>query len=231
MSKERYAEHTVAWELPNGDSVTKSNYNLANIETKYLPIQTEVVSDNKDRTIDELKQRIAELENLLSVERVVKAEKSKQLEKATHDRDRYKNKIAELEQENESYQKLINDICNKHRVGSLKDLDEIYQATNESLYASREYLEELKSAKWELEEQLKNAIVPKFKVGQDLYIIDEFDYSIVPFEIDKILITENGVEIKSVEWEEWFTEDEFFITREEALVKLEELQGERNGNK
>ena len=29
MSKERYAEHTVAWELPNGDSVTKGNYNLA----------------------------------------------------------------------------------------------------------------------------------------------------------------------------------------------------------
>ena len=78
----------------------------------------------------------------------------------------------------------------------------------------------------ELEEQLKNAIVPKFKVGQDLYIIDEFDYSIVPFEIDKILITENGVEIKSVEWEEWFTEDEFFITREEAQAKLEELRGE-----
>lgn len=78
----------------------------------------------------------------------------------------------------------------------------------------------------ELEEQLKNAIVLKFKVGQDLYVIDEFAYSIVPFEIDKILITENGIEIKSVEWDEWFTEDEFFITREEAQAKLEELRGE-----
>ena len=65
-------------------------------------------------------------------------------------------RIAEIEQENESYQKLINDICNKHRVASLKELDEMYQATTESLYASREYLEELKSEKWELEEQLKN---------------------------------------------------------------------------
>lgn len=65
MSKERYVEHTVAWELPNRDSVTKGNYNLADIETKYLPIQTEVVSDSKDHTIDELKQRIAELEEQL----------------------------------------------------------------------------------------------------------------------------------------------------------------------
>ena len=40
MSKERYVEHTVALELPNRDSVTKGNYNLADIETKYLQIQT-----------------------------------------------------------------------------------------------------------------------------------------------------------------------------------------------
>lgn len=65
MSKERYVEHTVAWELPIRDSVTKGNYNLADIETKYLPIQTEVVSDNKDKTINKLQQRIAELEEQL----------------------------------------------------------------------------------------------------------------------------------------------------------------------
>lgn len=65
MSKERYAEHTVAWELPNGDSVTKSNYNLSGIGTKYIPIQTGTVSDNKGQTINELQQRIAELEEQL----------------------------------------------------------------------------------------------------------------------------------------------------------------------
>lgn len=62
----RYVGHTVAWELPNRDSVTKGNYNLEDIETKYLPMQTEVVSDNKDHTVDELKQRIAELEEQLA---------------------------------------------------------------------------------------------------------------------------------------------------------------------
>ena len=65
MSKERYVEHTVAWELPNRDSVTKGNYNLADIETKYIPIQTEIISDNKDKTINKLQQRIAELEQQL----------------------------------------------------------------------------------------------------------------------------------------------------------------------
>ena len=63
MSKEeRYVEHTAAWELPNGDSVTKSNYNLADIETKYMPIQTEVICDDKDKTIADLEAKLAESE-------------------------------------------------------------------------------------------------------------------------------------------------------------------------
>lgn len=65
MSEERYVEHTAAWELSNRDSVTKGNYKLADLETKHLPIQTEVVSDNKDKTINKLQQRIAELEEQL----------------------------------------------------------------------------------------------------------------------------------------------------------------------
>lgn len=69
-----------------------------------------------------------------------------------------RDRVTELEQENESYQKLINDICNKHRVVTLKDLDEILQATTESLYASRKYLEELKSEKWGLEKALGLAV-------------------------------------------------------------------------
>lgn len=58
--KERYAEHTVAWELPTRDSATKGNYNLADIETKYIPIQTEMISDDKDRKITDLKAKLAE---------------------------------------------------------------------------------------------------------------------------------------------------------------------------
>ena len=74
MSKERYVEHTVAWELPTGDSVTKGNYNLADIETKYIPIQTEMISDDNDyqEEIRQLKQlqnqvAISELEKIYNL--------------------------------------------------------------------------------------------------------------------------------------------------------------------
>lgn len=68
MSKEeRYVEHIAAWELPNGDSVTKSNYNLADIETKYMPIQTEVICDDKDKTITDLKAKLAELREQIAI--------------------------------------------------------------------------------------------------------------------------------------------------------------------
>ena len=72
--KERYAEHTVAWELPTGDSVTKGNYNLADIEIKYIPIQTEMISDDNDyqEEIRQLKQSqnqvaISELEKIYNL--------------------------------------------------------------------------------------------------------------------------------------------------------------------
>lgn len=76
-----------------------------------------------------------------------------------------------------------------------------------------------------LEKELANSIRPKFKIGQEVYLIDDCN-TIIPFEIDQILITENGCKLKSVDWEEWFEEDECFISRKEALAKLEELKGE-----
>lgn len=138
-------------------------------------------------------------------------------------------RIAELEQENESYQKLINDICNKHRVGSLKDLDEIYQATTESLYASREYLEELKSAKWELEEQLKNAIVPKFKQYQQVFYINNgYIFSKWSYECecqDGIIISRYLLSKDKIVYYKK-PKDLVFATKEEAEAKLKEVQGE-----
>ena len=61
-------------ELPTGDSVTKGNYNLADIETKYIPIQTEMISDdnNYQEEIRQLKQSqnqvaISELEKIYNL--------------------------------------------------------------------------------------------------------------------------------------------------------------------
>jgi hypothetical protein len=77
----------------------------------------------------------------------------------------------------------------------------------------------------ELEEQLKNAIVPKFKVGDKVYaIIDTFAYTdVLPIEIrDTHLL-----------YEVWDGQDttkqhytRIFATKEEAQAKLQELQGE-----
>ena len=108
MSKERYVEHTVAWELPIRDSVTKGNYNLADIETKYLQIQTEVVSDNKDKTINKLQQRIAELKKQLE-------EKDKEIETKSIVNNLYKttvslrdNDFKDLVYENNSLKQQLN---------------------------------------------------------------------------------------------------------------------------
>ena len=60
--EERYVEHTTAWELPNGDSVTKSNYNLADIEMKYMPIQTEVICEKLQDKVADLEAKLVECE-------------------------------------------------------------------------------------------------------------------------------------------------------------------------
>lgn len=76
----------------------------------------------------------------------------------------------------------------------------------------------------ELEEQLKNAIVPKFKIGDKVYaIIDTFAYTdVFPVEIrDTYLL-----------YEVWDGEDttkqhftRIFATKEEAEAKLQQMKG------
>lgn len=85
----------------------------------------------------------------------------------------------------------------------------------------------------ELEEQLKNAIVPKFKIGQECYALLGKDIEIV--KIHKII-----ADIAKLE-DETFTrysitdsngyacrmvEEQIFATEEEAKAKLKEIQGE-----
>ena len=114
MSKEeRYVEHTAAWELPNGDSVTKSNYNLADIETKYMPIQTEVICDNKDKTIADLKAKLVESESKRkSLEEKVKF-LTEETEENFVDGQKYnelKQQLAEKEKEISEYIKIVDDL-------------------------------------------------------------------------------------------------------------------------
>ena len=85
----------------------------------------------------------------------------------------------------------------------------------------------------ELEEQLKNAIVPKFKVGQEVWWIDtrvnsfnEQRYRIESYLIDSIVITKEQFRYYGDDGL-WLGDNELFATKEEAAEKLRELQGEK----
>lgn len=79
----------------------------------------------------------------------------------------------------------------------------------------------------ELEEQLENAIVPKFKVGQEVWCIRFME--IIKFKINKVEIYRGEAEeenrIVYGNWEDmvYQIEGNCFATKEEAQAKLEEL--------
>ena len=79
----------------------------------------------------------------------------------------------------------------------------------------------------ELEEQLKNAIVPKFEVGQTLFRID-FG-SIVPFLVNEIYGHIKADKTISIQYFDYvglvIEENELFAIREEAEQKLAEIRG------
>ena len=75
----------------------------------------------------------------------------------------------------------------------------------------------------ELEEQLKNAIAPKFKVGQEVWYIDRYGVQkdiIVSFTY---FIIENEILYKMHDEIIDHREKYIFATKEEAQAKLEEL--------
>ena len=96
----------------------------------------------------------------------------------------------------------------------------------------------------ELEKQLKNATVPKFKVGQEVWYIE--DNQVNSATIDDMWIElSGGIEhyfnldlsdglglvskANDEKWEHHFGLGTYYVfaTKEEALAKLEELQGEK----
>ena len=77
----------------------------------------------------------------------------------------------------------------------------------------------------ELEEQLKNAIVPKYQVGQALFRTD-FG-AIVPFVVNEIYVHIKVDKTISIQYFDYvglvIEENELFAIREEAEQKLKEL--------
>lgn len=193
MSKERYVEHTVALELPIRDSVTKGNYNLADIETKYLPIQTEVVSDNKDKTITDLEAKLAESEEQLKEELVEKKGLERALSACNRQNDEFAEMIKKLVSEKEELKQQLAEkekrceICgSKMILGELgyycsnTELHNIYPAPNEAKpdYEEITLLKQDYDAMVEREELLRQQLAEKEK---------EIEYQ----ESMKILAVEN----------------------------------------
>lgn len=84
----------------------------------------------------------------------------------------------------------------------------------------------------ELEEQLANSIRPKFKIGQEVYIIIQEVVRMTSINSFRFFEgNELSYYCKYVDGERMYLEldeSEIFATKEEAQAKLKELQGENN---
>lgn len=110
-------------------------------------------------------------------------------------------------------------ICTGH-----KDFNYLFRLEIDTI---KELCEQQSQRISELEEQLKNAIVPKFKYGQDVWCVyptNEHRQGFV-FELDFVGYTKDKIICRITDNEE-FEYDEVFTTKEEAESKLEELKGE-----
>ena len=107
--------------------------------------------------------------------------------------------------------KIVDEIC---------DADRLYEFA-ESIYEDRQRIAEL-------EEQLKNAIVPKFKIGQEVFVI--YEGIVKKTTINSITIFEGNefsYYCKHIDGERFYLEleeQDLFATKAEAEAKLRELQ-------
>lgn len=118
----------------------------------------------------------------------------------------------------------LNDIiADKFELGKFKSVNELiyaYKNLEKQYTKSRQQIAEL-------EEQLKNAVIPKFKVNDKIFVI--VNDKIEEYYIDEVLLKCKGtlVAYRDICKETLITEkNEIFATEAEAQAKLEELKGE-----
>ena len=154
-----------------------------------------------------------------------------------------------------SYFNIVYDVCGRGaqgitRVNGMKFCTKCYQVTfgnntskfvdllNTEMYELKisnleHKLNEKDQQIAELEEQLKNSIRPKFKIGQEVWFVSDpytARYAKVRhMKIEEISISsifvERGVMYAGDDWA-GISESELFATKEEAEQKLAELKGE-----
>ena len=113
-------------------------------------------------------------------------------------------------------------VMEKYGIENLDDFIKEYSSKNIKLandnYAFEQELAELK----------QKAIVPKFKIGQEVYAI--FDRTLWGERMIEVvnakiigIITTNKIQYMFSNLADWYIEENVFATKEEALAKLEEL--------
>lgn len=74
-----------------------------------------------------------------------------------------------------------------------------------------------------MEKAMENAIIPKFKIGQEVYVVSSGD--VYKITIDSITIEKEETYIDFIYYDVWGNGyDWVFATKEEALAKLKELK-------
>lgn len=119
---------------------------------------------------------------------------------------------------NEAIEELINE--NFHLTNRVKDLESALIDTDRLM---QEYL----SKCLDLEHRLSTCIEPKFKVGQEVYMLDSTKVKITGYKIINFDNLETLYRIKDGELAFGnIPENELFATKKEAKEKLEELKNE-----
>lgn len=127
---------------------------------------------------------------------------------------------------------MIFNLENKKNLKRVEFTKDAVREVLEYLKAFRDQSNQIRS----LEEQLKNAIVPKFKIGQEVFyyhIARNKTYSGVVEDI-QWFATRTGIYYRIPQLQRdyfWIREDELFATREEAEKRLAELKGEKYENR
>lgn len=132
--------------------------------------------------------------------------------------------ISVLEKQRENYRHKRNEYRNKVRVLQKQLADS--EAQNKRVL---EKLGLIVRSNQELEKALENAIVPKFKIGQEVYYYHIARNKIYLGYIEDIqwFAIRNRIYYRIPQLQRdyfWIREDELFATKEEALAKLEEIK-------
>lgn len=79
----------------------------------------------------------------------------------------------------------------------------------------------------DLQHRLSNCIEPKFKVGQEIYILCEPNRIISGWKIADYEFYKSQYIIEKKDSIDWIHKDRIFATKEEAEARLKELKGEK----